>query len=144
VASVTGAVASVTARVTANTDQLAGQTVTAAAGVTFPTSVASPTNITAGTITTATNLTNAPTVGDFTATMKTSIGTAVAASAVASVTAAVTVGTNNDKSGYSLTQTFPANFSSTVISATGITDVNVKKIDGVTIVGDGSATPFTV
>lgn len=83
------AVASVTARVTANTDQLAGQTVTAAAGVTFPSSVASPTNITAGTITTATNLTNAPTVGDFTATMKTSIGTAVAASAVASVTGAV-------------------------------------------------------
>lgn len=38
------------------------------------------------TTTTATNLTNAPTTGDFTATMKTSIGTAVAASAVASVT----------------------------------------------------------
>lgn len=38
------------------------------------------------TTTTATNLTNAPTSGDFTATMKTSIGTAVAASAVASVT----------------------------------------------------------
>lgn len=38
------------------------------------------------TIGTATNLTNAPTAGDFTATMKTSIGTAVAASAVASVT----------------------------------------------------------
>lgn len=54
---VVGSVASVTARVTANTDQLAGQTVTAAAGVTFPTSVASPTNITAGTITTVTTLT---------------------------------------------------------------------------------------
>jgi hypothetical protein len=50
----------VTNRVTANTDQLAGQTVTAGAGVTFPSSVASPTNITAGTITTTTNLTNAP------------------------------------------------------------------------------------
>lgn len=72
-ASVTGAVGSVTARVTANTDQLAGQTVTAGASVTFPASVASPTNITAGTITTATNLTNAPTAGDFTATMKTSL-----------------------------------------------------------------------
>ena len=43
---VQGSVASVTNRVTANTDQLAGQTVTAAAGVTFPASVASPTNIT--------------------------------------------------------------------------------------------------
>ena len=72
--------------VKANTTQLAGQTVTAGAGVTFPSSIASPTNITAGTITTVTNLTNAPTNGDFTATMKTSIGTAVAASAVASVT----------------------------------------------------------
>lgn len=69
-----------------NATQLAGQTITAAAGVTFPSSVASPTNITAGTIATVTNLTNAPTAGDFTATMKTSIGTAVAASAVASVT----------------------------------------------------------
>ncbi len=56
--------------------------------ITLPTNatLASTTNITAGTVTTATNLTNAPTVGDFTATMKTSIGTAVAASAVASVT----------------------------------------------------------
>lgn len=41
------------------------------------------------TIPTVTNLTNAPGAGDFTATMKTSIGTAVAASAVASVTGAV-------------------------------------------------------
>ncbi len=80
--------------------------------VTFPTgaTLASTTNITAGTlttVTTATNLTNAPTVGDFTSTMKTSIGTAVAASAVASVTAGVTVSTNNDKTGYSLTVTPP-------------------------------------
>lgn len=82
---VVGSVASVTARVTANTDQLAGQTVTAAAGVTFPTSVASPTNITAGTITTATNLTNAPTAGDFTATMKTSLNAATPASIVGAV-----------------------------------------------------------
>ena len=52
----------------------------------LPAAPASTTNITAGTITTVTNLTNAPTAGDFTATMKTSIGTAVAASAVASVT----------------------------------------------------------
>lgn len=73
----------------ANTTQLAGQTVTAGAGVTFPSSVASPTNITAGTITTTTNLTNAPTSGDFTATMKTSLNAATPASvtgAVGSVT----------------------------------------------------------
>lgn len=90
VGSVTGAVGSVTSRVTANADQLAGQTITAAAGVTFPTSVASPTNITAGTITIATNLTNAPTVGDFTSTMKASLNSA---------TPTVTV---SDKTGFSL------------------------------------------
>lgn len=55
---------------------IAGQTVTAAAGVTFPASVASPTNITAGAITTVTSLTNAPTAGDFTAAMKTSLNSA--------------------------------------------------------------------
>ena len=38
---------------------------------------------------------------------------------VASVTAAVTVGTNNDKTGYSLTQTFPANFASLGINSSG-------------------------
>jgi hypothetical protein len=63
--------------VKANTTQLAAQTVTAGAGVTFPSSVASPTNITAGTITTVTNLTNAPTAGDLTAAMKTSVENSV-------------------------------------------------------------------
>lgn len=43
----------------------------------LPASPASTTNITAGTITTVTNLTNAPTTGDLTATMKTSIANAV-------------------------------------------------------------------
>ena len=75
IASVSGAVGSVTSGV--NTVQLAGQAVTAGAGVTFPSSVASPTNITAGTITTVTNLTNAPTNGDLTAVMKTSINNEV-------------------------------------------------------------------
>jgi hypothetical protein len=41
--------------------------------------LATPTNITAGTITTVTNLTNAPTNGDLTATMKTSVTTAATA-----------------------------------------------------------------
>ena len=49
---------------------------------TFPTTVASTTNITAGTITTVTNLTNAPTNGDLTATMKSSITAAVPTAAV--------------------------------------------------------------
>lgn len=78
----------------ANAVQFAGQTITAAAGVTLPSSVASPTNITAGTITTVTNLTNAPTAGDFTATMKTSLSAA---------TPSVTV---SDKTGFSLTSSY--------------------------------------
>lgn len=55
---------------------------------TFPATVASPTNITAGIITTVTNLTNAPTAGDLTATMKTSVTTA--ATAATPTAAAVT------------------------------------------------------
>lgn len=46
--------------------------------------LATPTNITAGTITTVTNLTNAPTNGDFTATMKSSIIAAVPTAAAIS------------------------------------------------------------
>lgn len=71
-----------------NVDTIKTNPVVNAGTITFPTTatLASTTNITAGTIATVTNLTNAPTAGDFTATMKTSIGTAVAASAVASVT----------------------------------------------------------
>jgi len=38
---------------------------------------------------------------------------------VASVTAGVTVGTNNDKTGYTLTQAFPTNFASLDINASG-------------------------
>lgn len=107
------------------------QAVTAAAGVTFPTSIASPTNITAGTITTVTNLTNAPTSGDFTATMKTSIGTAVAASAVASVTAPV-----------SLTGDFTATMKTsigTAVAASAVASVTAA----VSITGDLSATMKT-
>jgi hypothetical protein len=138
--------ASVTARVAANTDQLAGQTVTAAAGVTFPTSVASPTNITAGTITTVTTVTNRVTAntdqwggvtvtgmpmptytqptGFLTATFPTTVAsptniTAGTITTVGTVTNAVTVGTNNDKTGYSLLQSFPTNFASLGINASG-------------------------
>lgn len=65
---------------------------------TFPSgTVANTTNITAGTITTATNLTNAPTSGDLTATMKTSVTTACTASTptAAAVTGAVGSVTGN-------------------------------------------------
>lgn len=79
-----------TAMVKTDVEQINTQTVTAAAGVTFPTSVASPTNITAGTITTVTNLTNAPTAGDFTSTMKTSLNAATPASITGNVAGNVT------------------------------------------------------
>ena len=64
----------------------------AAAGVTFPASVASPSNITSGTITTVTNLTNAPTSGDLTATMKTSVAAALLDTTTSGHTTAGTVG----------------------------------------------------
>jgi len=45
---------------------------------------------------------------------------------VASVTAGVTVTTNNDKTGYSLTQTFPTNFSSMAITVGGAVTVGTN------------------
>ena len=73
-------------------------------------------NTTVNAVTTTTNLTNAPTSGDFTAAMKTSLNAATPASvtgsvgsvtgnvggSVNSVATGVTVTTNNDKTGYSL------------------------------------------
>ncbi len=83
----------VTGNVAADLQTIKTQTVTCAGGVTVPAAtLASTANITAGTITTTTNLTNAPTVGDFTSTMKTSLNAATPASvvgAVGSVTGAV-------------------------------------------------------
>jgi hypothetical protein len=84
------AVASVTARVTANADQWGGASVT---GMPMPT-YTQPTGFLAAT---------------FPATVSSYAGGAVASvtGAVASVTSAVTVGTNNDKTGYTLTVTPP-------------------------------------
>lgn len=130
--STAGLTFTVATKVDANMLDVGGQAATAAGSVAFPSTIASPTNITAGTITTATNLTNAPTVGDFTATMKTSIGTAVAASAVASVTGNVggnvvgscgsvtgAVGSVTGAVGSISGVTFPTNFSVMAINAAG-------------------------
>lgn len=129
---------------------------------TFPTgTVANTTNITAGTITTTTSLTNAPTAGDFTATMKTSIGTAVAASAVASVTGNVggSVGSvvgltasNLDATVSSrlaaASYTAPDNTSITAIKAKtdsltftvpGYADVNIRYVNSVAVTGAGTS-----
>lgn len=81
---------------------------------------------------TATNLTNAPTAGDFTATMKTSIGTAVAASAVASVTGNVG-GTVNG-----LTSTAQGNVRTAVGLATANIDTQLAGLDGGMVSIDGN------
>ena len=95
---------------------------------TFPATVASPTNITSAS------------------------GVTLAASqpgvtipTVTSVTNGVTVSTNNDKSGYSLTQSFPSNFASLSIDGsgrvllqptqTGVTIPNVTTVDVVSELG---------
>lgn len=99
--------------------QLAGQAITAAAGVTFPASVASPTNITAGVITTVTNLTNLPSI---TAGWLTASGIAAAALNGKG-------DWNIGKTGFSLTQTFPSNFSALSITAGGLVDITQTAAD---------------
>jgi hypothetical protein len=101
VASVSGSVGSVTGLTASNLDTTISSrmaTYTQPTGflaATFPSgTIANTTNITAGIITTVTNLTNAPTAGDFTATMKTSLNASTPAAitgAVGSVTAGVTL-----------------------------------------------------
>ena len=94
--------------------QFAGQTITAAAGVTVPSSIASPTNITAATGVVLSGVTH----------------TGAVIPTVSTVTNGVTVSTNNDKTGYtastvtdktgySLSQAFPSNFASLGINASG-------------------------
>ena len=91
------------------------------------TGFATPTNITAGTITTVTNVTNAPTTGDLTATMKTSVTTAATAATpiAASVTGAVG----------SVTGLTASNLDATVSSrmATTHLDATAGKLDGVAL-----------
>lgn len=106
-----------------STVQLAGQTVTAGAGVTFPSSVASPTNITAGTITTVTTTTNLTNLPSIPSGWLTAAG--IAASALNGKG-----DWNIGKTGYSLTQSFPSNFSSLSISAGGLVDMGAATTAG--------------
>ena len=76
------------------TDWLTATGIKADAVTKIQNGLATPTNITAGTITTVTNLTNAPTSGDLTSTMKSSVTTAANAA-----TPTVTI---SDKTGFSL------------------------------------------
>ena len=80
---------------------------------TFPATVASTTNITAGTMTTTTNLTNLPSIP---ANWLTAAGIAAAALNGKG-------DWNIGKTGYILTQAFPANFSALSITAGGLVDI---------------------
>ncbi len=135
-----------------NATYIGGQAVTASGGITFPAAtLASTTNITAGTITTATNLTNAPGAGDFTATMKTSIGTAVAASAVASVTVNVggnvvgtvasVVGAVGSVAGLTASDVgaIKAKTDSLNFTVAGNVNANIQYVNDVAITGDGQS-----
>lgn len=118
-----------------NVTQIAGQTASAAAGVTFPSSIASPTNITAGTITTVTNLTNAPTAGDLTATMKTSVTTA----ATSSLNTALTEAYRADGATGSVAQLLYEAIAHLGESSISGTTKTIHKVDGST-----SAATFTL
>lgn len=52
----------------------------------------------------------------------------------------VTVGTNNDKTGYSLTQAFPTNFSALAITAGGIVTANTTQLAGQTVTASAGVT----
>jgi len=95
---------------------------------TFPSgTVANTTNITAGTITTATNLTNAPTAGDFTATMKTSLNNATPTVTVGTIAAAA----SNFKKNQALANfEFIMTDATTHAPKTGLTVTSTHSIDG--------------
>lgn len=128
-------------------------------GVTIPTVTTVTNQLTAAQI--ATGVWQDTTAGDFT--VASSIGKSLyttgnapgAASglalvgsnmgSVSSVTAGVTVTTNNDKTGYSLTQTFPTNFSSLAITVGGaVTAGTVSDKTGYTVSTVSDKTGYSI
>lgn len=98
---------------------------------TFPITVASTTNITGGTVTTVTNLTNAPTAGDFTAAMKTSLNAATPAATV------------SDKTGFKLASDGLAAVTAWTIGITGNITGNLSGSVGSVTGAVGSVTGLT-
>ena len=133
-ASVTGSVASVTNPVTAGTvTDKTGYSLAQAFPANFASlAITAGGAVTAGTVTDKTgySLSSAQTfnlTGNITGNLSGSVGSVTGSvggsvgsvtGAVGSVNNPVTVGTNNDKTGYSLTQAFPPNFSSLAITPT--------------------------
>ena len=120
--SVTGAVGSVTGPVTVtgtpsvNVVQIAGQTASAAAGVTFPASIGTSTYAGADTSGTTTLLGRLPQTLLFDGSGFIKANTE----------------TNSDKTNYSLSQLFPANFATLAIDGSGYTTFNNTAIANVT------------
>jgi hypothetical protein len=123
------------------TDWLAGAGVKADAVTKIQAGLATPTNITGGIITTVTNLTNAPTAGDLTATMKTSVTTAAtAATPVATVSGdlSATMKTSVTTACTASTPTAAA-VTGAVGSVTAVVSANITKVNNVTVNGVGTA-----
>lgn len=144
IASVSGAVGSVTGLTAANLDVAVSTrmaTYTQPTGflaATFPTTVASTTNITAGTITTATNVTTvnglaanvitaAATAADFTTEIQSGLATSANLATVDTVVDAIKVKTDQ-----------------LIFTKANELDTNVQSINGVTINGNGSGIPMGV
>jgi hypothetical protein len=143
-----GAPSSASSLPAVNVTQIAGQTASAAAAVTFPATVASTTNITAGTITTATNVT---TLNGIAANVVTA--SALATDAVTEIQAGLaTSAALATVSGYLDTEVaailaavdtevaaIKAKTDSLTFTKALELDANVQSFNGVTLTGDGSA-----
>jgi hypothetical protein len=101
---------------------------------------ASPTNITAGTITTVTNLTNAPTSGDLTAAMKTSVTTAATAATPTIASVSGSVGSVAGNVGGNVVGSVGSVMAA--VTVTGTVNADIKKVNGVTVNGNGAGTPW--
>lgn len=104
--------------------------------------LATPTNITAGTITTVTNLTNAPTAGDLTPTMKTSVTTAATASTPTAAAVTGNIGGNVGGSVASVTAgvTLANGAITAAVIATDAIDADALAANAVTEIQSGLAT----
>ncbi len=106
--------------------------------------LATPTNITAGTITTVTNLTNAPTSGDLTATMKTSVTTAATAATPVAASVTGNVGGNVTGSVGSVVGLTASNLDAAVSTRATPAQVNAEVVDALatdTYAEPGQGTP---
>jgi hypothetical protein len=99
-AALSGGLVQATATLALGTDAIGAAALSTAAITKIQAGLATPTNITAGTITTVTNLTNAPTAGDFTSTMKTSLNAATPATADSAGTTTLLARLTSARAGY--------------------------------------------